>query len=68
MGFKIFQPDVPEKENIKNKYLQEMFRSLSIQIEKDVLADYLVADNAENKEYCNVIVAKIDKLLEKKEI
>ena len=33
-----------------------MFRSLSIQIEKDVLADYLVADNAGNKEYCNIIV------------
>ena len=39
-----------------------MFGSLSIQIEKDVLTDSSVADDAGSKEYCDVIVAKNDEV------
>ena len=44
LALKIFQTVFPEKENDFSD-LKEMFGSLSIQIEKDVLTDSLVADD-----------------------
>ena len=62
LALKIVQPVFSEKENDVTD-LKEMFGSLSIQIEKDVLTDSIVADDAGSKEYGDVIVAKNDEFL-----
>ena len=47
--------------------LPNMFSSLAIRIEKNVLKDFLVSDSSQSKSYCDVIVAEIKEVSHEQE-
>ena len=47
--------------------LQNMFCSLAIWTEENVLKYFLVADSLQRKSYCDAIIAEIDEILNEQE-